>query len=256
MNTALAQVKAQLAQHPTALVFVNHSAGKDSQATMLACLDLVPASQLVVVHADLGEVEWAGLQEHIKATIPAGVEFRIARAIYKDGSDKNLLGEWERKGRGPSPAQRWCTSDLKRGPIEKVIRQVMKERGATVAINAMGMRAGESCDRAKLVPFQVNKRLSVAGRQVFDFLAVHELTTAEVFAMIAAAGQQPHPMYAKGMSRLSCAFCIMASKADLTRAAELNPDLYKRYVELEKKTGYTLQAKKGLETITGIKVGA
>jgi hypothetical protein len=45
----------------------------------------------------------------------------------------------------------------------------------------------------------------------------------------------------------------MASKGDLTRAAELNPELYRKYVALEKKTGYTINAKKGLEEVTGIK---
>ena len=30
------------------------------------------------------------------------------------------------------------------------------------------------------------------------------------------------------MSRLSCSFCILASRADLRRAAELRPDLYRK----------------------------
>jgi hypothetical protein len=30
---------------------------------------IVPAAQLMIVHADLGEVEWTGAVEHIKATV-------------------------------------------------------------------------------------------------------------------------------------------------------------------------------------------
>jgi DNA sulfur modification protein DndC len=182
-----------------ALFIVNHSGGKDSQAMLITLRRFVPAEQLILVHADLGEVEWAGLKEHIKATAP-DLPLEVALAIYKDGSEKTLLGEWERKGKAPSPAQRWCTSDLKRGPIEKIVRRVMKERGIQVAVNCMGMRAGESCDRAKLEPWKLNKRLSLAGREVWDWLPIHGLTTEEVFQTIALLlllhhGKQgrPHP---------------------------------------------------------------
>jgi DNA sulfur modification protein DndC len=234
-----------------ALFIVNHSGGKDSQAMYLMLRDLVPASQIVLVHADLGDVEWTGVQDHIKATTVG--ELHIARAIYKDGSAKSLLGEWNRKGKAPSSSQRWCTSDLKRGPIEKLIRRIMAERGATVAVNCMGLRAQESRDRAKKITFEKHEKLSVAGREVWSWLPIHAMTTAEVFAAIAAAGQSPHPMYAKGMTRLSCCFCIMGSQADLTTAAKLNPELYAKYVALEKATGFTLRSKKGLEEVTGIK---
>ena len=46
--------------------------------------------------------------------------------------------------------------------------------------------------------------------------------------------------YAAGMSRLSCVFCIMASRADLYTAAQLQPALYRRYVSLEERIGHTL----------------
>jgi len=55
------------------------------------------------------------------------------------------------------------------------------------------------------------------------------------------------------MSRLSCCFCIMASRADLTTAARLAPDLYRRYVEIEKRLGFTLSPSRVyLEDLTGI----
>lgn len=238
-----------------ALFIVNHSGGKDSQAMYLFLTRTVkvPASQILVVHADLGEVEWAGLKEHIRSTTD-GHNLHVAVAVYADGSEKTLLGEWERKGKTPSPAQRWCTSDLKRGPIEKVVRAYMKKNGFSIAVNCMGLRAEESSSRSKMEPWKDNKRLSKAGRIAYDWLPIHDWKVGQVFGFIAECGQQPHEMYAKGMTRLSCCFCIMASKADLTLAATLNPTLYKRYVELEKKTGFTLQAGKTLEETTGIRV--
>ena len=43
-----------------ALVAVNTSGGKDSQAMTILLSRIVPHGQLVAVHAPLGEVEWQG----------------------------------------------------------------------------------------------------------------------------------------------------------------------------------------------------
>jgi len=57
------------------------------------------------------------------------------------------------------------------------------------------------------------------------------------------------------MTRLSCSFCILASRQDLRRAAVLRPDLYKRYASLERKLGHTLSPSRlPLPQITGIAV--
>ena len=55
------------------------------------------------------------------------------------------------------------------------------------------------------------------------------------------------------MSRLSCSFCILASRADLRRAAELRPDLYRAYTELERRIGHTLsRTRRPLPEVTGV----
>lgn len=260
-----------------ALFFVNHSGGKDSQAMYARVREIVPPSQIVIIHADLGRVEWQGVKDHIRANID-GHTLEVAVPLDKEGKCKDLLdriekrhGDLEEKRRAkgsrispfPSPSQRWCTSDFKRGPIEREIRRIMKERGVMLAVNCMGLRADESDKRecgldrehfkqtGEALTLALNADLSKAGRTVYQWLPIHGFTTPEVFQTIADAGQKPHPMYAAGMTRLSCCFCIMASKGDLTRAAQLNPKLYAEYVALEKRTGYTMQSKP-LEQVTGI----
>ena len=58
-----------------------------------------------------------------------------------------------------------------------------------------------------------------------------------------------------GMSRLSCVFCIMASRADLRTAARLQPRLYADYVALERRIGHTLSPSGvPLPELTGIPV--
>lgn len=94
-----------------AIFYVSHSGGKDSQAMYALIREAIPADQIEVVHADLGEVEWKGVQEHIKNNVDH--EVHVVRA------GKTFLEMVEKRGKFPSAAYRQCTSDLKRGPISK-----------------------------------------------------------------------------------------------------------------------------------------
>jgi 3'-phosphoadenosine 5'-phosphosulfate sulfotransferase (PAPS reductase)/FAD synthetase len=233
-----------------ALFVVNHSGGKDSQAMYLHLRSIVPAAQLVIVHADLGEVEWKGAVEHINDTT-FGEPLHVCR------SRRGLLQMIEERGMFPSPTLRQCTSDLKRGPIERTIRGISKDTGKLLIVNCMGMRAEESSSRAKLATLKLSNKNSVAGREWYDWLPIHDWLVGDVFLAIKEAGQEPHPIYAKGMSRFSCCFCVMASEHDLRTAATLNPKLYARYVGLERSTGQVmLMPRKGvrrtLEEVTGV----
>jgi len=236
-----------------ALFVVNHSAGKDSQAMMIVLRKIIPADQLLVIHADLGEVEWDGNIEHIKSTI-GDLPLIVCR-----NERKTFLEMVEGRGMWPSPSQRQCTSDLKRDPISREIRRFLKAnpRFNGLVVNCMGIRAAESPARSKQKPFRVDQRNSKAGREIYDWLPIFEKTTEEVFQIIADAGEQPHPAYAAGMSRLSCIFCIMANLKDLRTAAGLKPDLYRKYVDLEKRIGHTMSMDgRLLEEVTGIKAAA
>ena len=236
-----------------ALVAISHSGGKDSQCMTILLSRVVPHEQLLVVHAPLGEVEWPGTIEHIQSTIPPGVPLMLAHTA----SGKSLLERIEERGRFPDSGRRFCTSDLKRGPIERELRRLLKDhpRYGGLVVSAMGMRASESPARSKLTPWRRSDRNSRAGREWYDWLPVHGLERAEVFRVIRDAGQSPHWAYAAGMSRLSCSFCILASRADLCRAAELRPRLYRQYVDLERRIGHTLSPTRvPLPQVTGIPV--
>lgn len=217
-----------------ALFVVNHSGGKDSQAMFLKLCGHVPARQLLVIHAHLPGVEWPGTLDHIRATV-GETQTIVCQSV------KTFFDMVERRGKWPSPAQRQCTSDLKRGPIEREIRRHLKAHPEFEGriVNCMGLRADESPKRAKAHPFKRNERNSKARREWFDWLPIHDWSEADVFSAIADAGQQPHWAYAAGMTRLSCCFCIMASRADLTTAARLRPDLLAEYAALERRIDHT-----------------
>lgn len=236
---------------PDTLFFVSHSGGKDSQAMYLYLTRelLIPEDQIVVIHAHLDGVEWPGVIEHIEDTITAGT-LNTVRSQWKDGSPKTLLNMIERRFETrpdvpsfPSAAYRQCTSDLKRGPIQKFVRHTMKARGATVAVNCMGLRAQESAARAKKDTWKLNSALSKAGRTVYDWLPIHGWTTLQVFSYIESHGQEAFHAYKGGNERLSCMFCIMGCTSDLRHAARVNPDLAGKLVDLEHRTGYGMFGK-------------
>ncbi len=233
-----------------ALVALNVSGGKDSQALTIILSRIVPRDQLVAVHAPLGEVEWEGTIQLIEATLPQGVPLIFAPVT----SGKSLLDRVEERGKWPGIHQRWCTASFKREPIERELRRFLKThpRFGRRLVNCLGIRRDESAARARRVPWRRNDRMSVAGREVFDWLPIFDLSTADVFDVIRDAGQSPHWIY-NHLSRCSSSFCIFSSPRDLRRAAELRPALYARYAQIEQRIGHTLSPSgRPLPELTGI----
>ena len=229
-----------------ALFFVSHSGGKDSQAMYAWVRALgIPDDQIIVVHADLGEAEWPGTIDHIKASISHQLNIvRGTKTFF--GIVEHRLATRPSVPSWPSAQYRDCTATLKRNPIYKFIRQTMKARGVSLAVNVQGLRAEESSRRAKQQPWKLNTALSLAGREVYDWLPVHHWDESQVKRMVADSGQTLGLAYQTGNQRMSCRFCIMGCASDLANAARQFPDLLERYEELERRTGYTFLPGKSL----------
>lgn len=226
-----------------ALFVVNHSGGKDSQAMLIDLAERIPAAQLLVVHASLGDIEWPGaLDLAQEQAADVGCDFIVAR------SGKTLLEMVEQRFASrpsvpswPSAKNRQCTSDLKRDPITRETKAYAKRHGFSVIVNCEGIRAAESASRSKRRPWSINGREhGKAGREWYVWYPIFAMSTADVFALIAADGREPHWAYGAGNERLSCVFCIMASRKDLANGARHRPDLLARYLGMEERTGYTM----------------
>lgn len=225
-----------------ALFVSNHSGGKDSQAMLIKLLDVIPARQLVVVHASLGSVEWPGaLELACDQAKAAGIPFIVATArktllemVARRFENRPEVPSW------PSASTRQCTSDLKRGPIQREVRRYAKANGFKTIVNCLGLRAQESPGRAKRQVFRKNETDSNSVLTWYEWLPIHGMLTDEVFNTIRESGQQPHYAYALGNERLSCVFCIMASRNDLRNGRRHHPELLDQYAALEARTGYTM----------------
>lgn len=216
------------------LFFCSHSGGKDSQAMYLYLKKIIPKDQLIVIHADLGHVEWEGTFKHIENT--------VSHEIVKVRAKKSFFEMVEHRTMWPSSMSRQCTSDLKTKPIFDEIKKIMKEKGVNTIVNCMGLRAEESSARAKKAVFEYNEKQSAKtkNRHVYNWNPVFNWSTREVFRFILDNEQKPHWAYEKGMSRLSCCFCILANRQDLKESSMHNPALLDEYEKLEKKIGHTV----------------
>lgn len=237
--------------------YVGHSGGKDSQAMYLLLKGIVPAAQLHVVHADLGIVEHRYTKEHIRATIDE--ELLIAQAIFKDGSTKDFFSavrarrvKLDNDGKHDAPAipakgSRYCTSDLKTGPIWKVIRNHGEHR---IVVNCVGIRGAESTERQKKIDekgtLTTNKANDNSIREAYDWWPIAHWSLDDVWSEITNAGQWPHPAYgfngvrATLNERLSCCFCVFGSVNDLRNAYRNYPELFAMYEQLEHDTRTTM----------------
>lgn len=222
-------------------IVVNTSAGKDSQAMLDLIVELATAAgvadRIVAVHCDLGRVEWQGtLELAAEQAAHYGVRFEVVRRELGD-----LLDQVEARGMFPSSQARYCTSDQKTSQVKKLLTRLTAEAGdlgrPVRILNCLGLRAQESTERAKKAAVLQDSATN-GKRDVVRWHPILDWTVDQVWARIAAAGTRVHPAYALGMTRLSCAFCVFASRGDLLVSAKANRPLLDEYVAVELRIGH------------------
>lgn len=172
---------------------------------------------------------------------------------------KGFLENIEARGMWPSSTERLCTSTFKRDTAntamtaladeargEQPVRKKRRRKGEPKPppprkpriLQCFGFRAQESTRRKKLKPFTVDGRTTNTRKTVEVWLPIHGWKVEEVWARIKQAGTRHHWAYDKGMSRLSCRFCIFAPRSQLILSGRLNPELLQEYVEVEQRIGH------------------
>lgn len=242
-------------------VAIGVSGGKDSTALAFATVEWLDAightGPRVLIHSDLGRVEWtqsgptcARLAERLGVeliTVRRGAGDMMDRWLtrwsnnverYAELSCVKLILPWS------TPSMRFCTSELKTAII---CRELVKRFPGQTILSACGIRRQESPGRAKAPIAKAQAKLTSVGRRTngIDWHPIIDWTLDEVIAMHADRGFPLHEAYTKyGASRVSCAFCIMSSKADLAASASVpdHADLYREMVGLEAASSFAFQA--------------
>ena len=246
-------------------VAIGVSGGKDSCAAAIATVEHLRAighkGEVVLIHADLGRVEWAdSLPTCERLAAFLGVELIVVRREAGDMMDR-WLQRWRDNVRRyaqlscvtiilpwSTPGMRFCTSELKSQPMAQAL--VRRFPGKRI-VSACGVRRDESKERSDAPTSEENelldrKTLRTSG---VDWNPIAAWTAEDVFAYCAARGFDMHEGYTRfGMSRISCAFCIMANGADVATSASVpaHAALYREMVDLEIASAFAFQGSRWL----------
>lgn len=250
----------------SAAVACGVSGGKDSQACAVAVmrhLDVIGhAGPRVLVHSDLGMVEWAeSIEVCQKLAARLGIELlvvqrpagglmerweaRWASSVrrYAELSTVTLVLPWS------TPSMRFCTSELKTHVIVAELRR--RFRGMPI-VNVTGQRREESATRALLSTSSIDRGASRPGAPFINWRPILDLRLSDVLATISGAGLELHPAYTvHGSTRVSCRFCIMQSVHDQQAAANdpASFPLLRRMVDLELASTFAFQGTRWLADV-------
>lgn len=248
------------------VVAVGVSGGKDSDACALAVsryLDEIGhAGPRVLIHADLGRVEWKdSLPSCERLAAHIGWELIVVRraagdmlarwqgrwannvARYQDLSCVRLILPWS------TPSMRFCTSELKVDVITSALKKRFPGRDI---VNVAGIRRQESANRSRMPVSAPQAKLQRKGFDGITWNAIIEWPIEHVFEEIAEAGLELHEAYTRyGASRVSCCFCIMSAAGDLVAATtcQENHGLYTEMVMLEAESTFAFQGNKWLADV-------
>lgn len=246
-----------------AVVAVGISGGRDSQACLLAVNQHLNAightGPRVAVHADLGRAEWPqSLPKCQEMSDFLGWELIIVRGGNGDMMDR-WITRWRNNVRRyadlecvqlilpwSTASMRFCTSERKTKPIASALKK--RFPGQNV-INVIGVRREESASRAKQPVSKPDRNVVSRGMEGATWNAIIDMKRTEVTSYIEGSGLTLHPGYTEhGMTRISCAFCILASAGDLASATtfEGNHDIYREMVGLEVVSTFSFQSGKWL----------
>jgi len=238
------------------LAVVSMSTGKDSGITAARAVDALGIDNCRFVFADTGN-EHELVYQHLAylrtffgeiATVKADFAQHIARKrIYvetvwpskgvPDDIVQRALGVlhptgvpfldlclW--KGRFPSRMAQFCTQELKRGPLDAYMMELLAQ-GFDLE-SWRGIRRDESQNRRDAVPRE---------RAAEGWTIVHpivDMTAGQVIAEHHARGLKLNPLYSLGMKRVGCMPCINCGKDELLEISRRFPEHIDKIREWER----------------------
>jgi 3'-phosphoadenosine 5'-phosphosulfate sulfotransferase (PAPS reductase)/FAD synthetase len=249
-------------------VAVGVSGGKDSSAVAVRTIaflnEVGHSGPRVLIHSDLGRLEWQqSLPSCRRLADHLGVELVVVRRgagdlferwrqrwtsnvlRYASLSCVQLIPPWS------TPSMRFCTSELK---LQVICQELVKRFPGRVILSVSGIRRDESRAREKAPTVRPQARLlrKKSGTCGFDWHPILHWTLDQVFAYLMREHISLHEAYTTyGSSRVSCAFCILASCADLLASSrcEAHQQIYRQLVELEIESTFSFQAGRWLADV-------
>lgn len=248
----------ELLKNPETVVALGVSGGKDSDAMTLETVQFLKKigfrGEICLIHSHLGLIEHAAsLPQCERLSQKTGIELFVVEP------PRSMLEVWEHRWSGIvdrfiklervkiitpwSNAQwRFCTKATKTAPLTQFLKR--KYPNKTI-INASGIRREESSSRAKRPvsrenPDLASVKLKTSGR---DWFPIIDYKIEDVWQVHRKFNFPRHEAYDRGLSRVSCAFCVLASSNDIKVSLRdpRNRQSFQRIVELEIKSGFSFR---------------
>jgi DNA sulfur modification protein DndC len=263
-------------------IIVQFSGGKDSIAALLHLLDLgVPLSKIELWHQNVdGDpkdgtiMDWPVTESYCRAfaaafgvsirfqwkvggiigearkqnarTAPTMIEVEPGRHISVGGERGTIGTRRMFPAKSADLRTRWCSAVAKIDVSSKQItndpRFNTRIHGPMSILVVTGERREESGNRARYAEVEkgrghTQKRTVVQWRNVLGW------NEAKVWSTLRRWGVAPHPVYAAGYGRASCALCIFGGKDEWATARQLLPDQFDLVAGLERDFGHTIHGR-------------
>lgn len=224
---------------------INHSGGKDSTRMLGLIRQSFPNTPTYAVMADTGfeHQQPVSAEEFARQRC---TEFGLPLTVVRHPK-RTYLEMVEQRGRFPSAQFRQCTSDLKRGPIDKFIRSLDHK----IIVNCIGIRSEESSQRSRLTPLALNRTLSTRRRTVYNWLPIFDCSLSDVLEWHWLHTVPLHPVYVPEyhrdgtqggyLCRFSCRVCIFSTDADIRAIYRHDRAAFDAVSSLEQKLNFTMR---------------
>ena len=238
------------------VVATSISGGKDSFTVAAEVNDHLDSigftGTRILVHSDLGLIEQSQSKE-----ICERLSEHLQVPLHTVKPLRPMLEQWEFRAESvarrftnletvristpwSSAKLRFCTSQEKTTPICSYLKRTFPGK---MILNVIGLRCQESRGRAKKQVTQENKLLvgKKLGTNGITWNPILDYSLEDVFLAHQRHNFQLHEAYTKfGLSRVSCAFCVLAGELDLRASLsdERNHAAFRRIAQLEIKTTF------------------
>lgn len=244
-------------------VAIGISGGKDSSAAALATVQYLDQmghnGPRLLIHSDLGRVEW-DQSIRICEQLAHQLQLELVVVSWKQG---DMVDRWRKRWEDntrryanlelvkvllpwSTSGMRFCTSELK----TSIISQYLTTRfpGVTI-LSVTGIRRQESSERQKKPVASWSSDLSRTPRNSpptagINWNPIIDWTQNDVWALHHRYHLPIHEAYTQyNMSRVSCAFCILAGQQDHLNATTYigNRLAYELMVNLEIDSSFSLK---------------
>ena len=147
----------------------------------------------------------------------------------------------------------WCNGSLKTAVQDSVAANLETTRKDAKILIVSGERRGESKCRSRYNEIELHRTNAPAKahRIVHQWRPVIDYSERDVWEVLRRHRVRPHPCYACGWPRCSCAMCIFSTPRLFAGIREIYPEEFEQLRNDERILGFTLDNHCDLETYVG-----